>query len=87
MGNAEQILVIILSATLAIFLILSIMAAVKVNQILNHLRTISEKAEHLATTAESLGEFFKYTAGPAALGTFFSNITDAVLKNRKKGDK
>ena len=83
MENAEQILVIILSGALAVFLVLSIIAAVKINQILNHLKSISEKAEKLATTAESFGEFFKYTAGPAALGKFVSNISE-VFKNHKK---
>lgn len=86
LGNAAQILVIILSVFLAIFLLASIIVLVKVIQVLNHLKAISEKAERLASTAESVGEFFKYTAGPAALGKFLSNVTEAVLKHRKKGD-
>ncbi len=86
MGNAAQILVIILAAFLALFLLLAIVATVKIIQVLNHLKAISEKAEKLANTAESVGEFFKYTAGPAAFGKLLSNITDAVLKNRKKGN-
>ncbi len=89
MENAEQILVIILSTALAIFLILAIIATTKLIQILNHLKAISEKAEKLATTAESIGEFFKYTAGPAAIGKLISNISDAVFKkhNKSKGSE
>ena len=87
MGNSEHVLVIILSATLAIFLLLAIVAAIKIIQILNHLKTISEKAEKLVNTAENVGEFFKYTAGPAAIAKLFSNITDAVHNNKSKGKK
>lgn len=84
MENAETILVIILSTTLAIFLILGIIAMVKINKILDHLKIISEKAEKLATTAESVGQLFTYTAGPAAIGKLFTNISDAVFKQGKK---
>lgn len=87
--NAEQILVVILSSVLAIFLVLGCLALVKINQLLNHLNSISEKAEKLASTAESVGDFFKYTAGPAAIGRLITNISDAVMKHHKKskGDK
>ncbi len=89
MRGAEEILVIILSTTLAVFLTLGIMALIKVNQILDHLKRISEKAERLATTAENIGEFFKFSAGPAAIGKLLSNINEAVFKNRgsKKAGK
>jgi hypothetical protein len=85
MGNAEEILVVVLASALAVFLLLAIIATVKIIQILNHLKAISEKAERLASTAESVGEIFKYTAGPAAIGKFLANITETVLKHRKKG--
>lgn len=85
MGNAEEILVVVLASALALFLLLAIVATVKIIQILNHLKTISEKAERLASTAESVGEFFKYTAGPAAFAKFVANVTETVLKHRKKG--
>lgn len=88
MGNAENTLVVILASALAIFLLLAIIAAAKIIQILNHLKSISEKAEKIANTAESVGEFFKYSAGPAALLKFMSNVTEAVSKHRRrKGGK
>lgn len=87
MGNSEQILVIILASTLAIFLVLAIIATIKLIQILNHLKTITEKAEKLANTAESVGEFFKYTAGPAAIGRLISNVSEAVFKHHNKKGK
>jgi hypothetical protein len=84
MGNAEQILVIILAAALAVFLLLAIVATVKLIQLLNSLKRISEKAEKLAQTAESVGEFFKYTAGPAALGKLVANVTEVFRKHKRK---
>ncbi|MEO8862977.1 MAG: hypothetical protein ABI354_01510 [Candidatus Saccharimonadales bacterium] len=84
LDNAEKILVVALSVMLAIFLILSILALVKLIQVLNHLRNISEKAEKIANTAESVGEFFTYTAGPVAVGKFLASITEAVRTHKKK---
>lgn len=82
--TSEELLVIILSTTLAIFLFLAIIATIKLIQVLNHLKRITETAEKLANTAESVGEFFKYTAGPAAIGRFISNISESVMRHNKK---
>ena len=87
MGNAEQILVVILSSMLAIFLILAIVATAKLIQVLDHLKSISEKAEKLANTAETVGDFFKYTAGPAAIGRLIANVSESVFKHHNKKDK
>lgn len=84
MGNAEHILVIILAAALAIFLLLGIVALIYLIKILRHLKHISETAEKLASTAETVGDFFKYTAGPAAVGKFLANITEAVRNHHQK---
>jgi hypothetical protein len=87
MENAQTVLVVILSTFLAIFLILGIIALTKLIQVLDHLKRISEKAEHLASTAENIGEFFKYTAGPAAIGKLLANISSVILKHKKSGGK
>lgn len=83
MYNAQEILVIILSTTLAVFLILAIIAAVKVNQILAQIQRITDKAEKFADKAESVSEFFSYTGGTAALGKLVANITDAMKRKGK----
>jgi len=87
MGNSEQVLVVILSSFLALFLLLGILALVKVIQILNHLKSISQKAEKLADTAESIGEFFRDTAGPTAIAKLLANITEAVFNKHNKTRK
>lgn len=71
------ILVTILSITLAIFLVVAIVATVKIIQILNQLKKIVDKAE-------AVGDFFRRTAGAAAFGKLIANITEAV-RNRKRG--
>lgn len=81
-NNAYEVLVLILATTLAVFLILAIIAAVKINQILSQVQRITEKAERFADKAESVGEFFSAATGPAAIGKLIANMTDA-MKNRK----
>lgn len=85
MENTQAILVVMLAIFLAIFLILGIVALIKLIQVLDHLKKVSEKAEKLADTAENIGEFFKYTAGPAAIAKLLANITHVILKHKKSG--
>jgi hypothetical protein len=80
MEGAEQTLVIILASALALFLLLGIIALIKLIQILNHLKQITEKAESIAEKAENISEFFRYSAGPAVIGKFLANIAEVVFK-------
>lgn len=80
--TTEQMLLIILSATLAMFLIISIIIGIKTIQILNHVKSIITKAEQIADKAESVTEFFQKTAAPVAIGRLLSNIFNAT-KDRK----
>lgn len=81
--DAQSILLIILSSFLALFLVLGCIVFAKVIQVLNHLRAISEKAEKIADSAEHIGEFFKHTAGPAAMAKLLANIVENVFHKRK----
>ncbi len=89
MDDNLRILVIFLSSALAVFLVLGIVALVKVIQILHHLKRISEKAEKLADQAEAVGEFFQRNARPLAIGRLLSNIAETVMhrgnNNKRKG--
>lgn len=87
MEDAQTILVIILASALALFLILAIVAVVKLIQLLTQLKRLTDKAEKLADRAENVTEFFKYTAGPAAIGKLLSNISETVHKHRNKSKK
>ena len=83
MNTASETLLIIVSATLSIFLILSAIALIKFIQVINHIKHITEKAEKIADTAEAAGEFFQKTAGPAAVANLIANITHSFNKKRK----
>ncbi len=83
--DAETILVIILSVTLAVFLVLGIVALIKLIDILNSLKRITAKAEKFAEGAENLGEFFKDATGKLAIGKLVHNIAHFV--KRSKGEK
>lgn len=84
MNTSEQILVIILSSALAVFIATGIVATIKIVQILNDIKRIVRKAENLADKAEAVGEFFQANAGPAAIGHLLSNIFHFHKSKRKK---
>jgi hypothetical protein len=87
MNTAEQLLVILLSSALAVFLMLAIVATIKVIKILNHIDGIVEKAEKIAHNAEAVGNMIKKTAGPMALGRLVANMADAVFGSTRSSDK
>lgn len=79
-----EVLVIILSVMLALFLLLSIILVVKLIQISNHVKRITEYAEQTVEKAEEVAEFFKKTAAPVAI---IKLITDAYEKYSEKSGK
>jgi hypothetical protein len=78
--DAFEILVVILSVTLAIFLILSIVAVSMLIYILKKAKLISEHAEVIAENLETASNKFRNFAGPAAV----LSILPKLLKLRKK---
>jgi len=70
-------------------LIVSIVAIVKFIQILNSIKRITAKAEHIAEKAEAVTEFFQRSAAPIALGKLIANMAETVFrrKNRRQGGK
>lgn len=78
-------LVYILSFGMSIVLIFTIVVLYYVIRILKSLRSISEKAEHIADNVDSVSEIFKKTAGPAAIGKMIANIVEVV--RNKEGRK
>ncbi len=82
-STTEQMLLIILSATLAILLVLSIIAMVKAVQILNIVKRITQKAEQIADKAELATDFFSNTSATVAIGKLLSNIFNASKSNKK----
>jgi hypothetical protein len=82
MNTAFDILVIILSATLAIFLILSIIAVSMVLKLLGSLRAIVAKGEYLVDSAEELTDTLRRNAGAVGL---LKMLLKFVATMNKKG--
>lgn len=83
--TSMQILVIILSATLAVFLILGIVLIIKMIQVADVLKRISLKAEDVVDNVEEAASLFKNAAAPVAISRLISNITDLVGRKDKGG--
>jgi hypothetical protein len=84
MNTAEQILVIVLAAVLALFLVIAIMILVQVLRLIKVLRTLAEKAEHLVDNAESAAALLKSTVGKFTVLRFAHSIFDMVTKHKSK---
>lgn len=88
MDSAFEILVILLSATLMIFLILGIILLVLCIKIAKHIKRISEKAETISGKAENIAEFLAKSAVPLAAGKLITAITEALnIKSTKRKKK
>lgn len=84
--DAFEILVIILSITLAILLILCIVLVISGIKLVNKLRQISQKAEEVVNDVEAVSGFFRKTAGPVAVTSLLGNIVSKVADiTNKKG--
>ncbi len=85
--DAFEILVIILSITLAILLIASIFLVVVLVKLVNQLRIVSHKAEEIVDDVETVSGFFRKTAGPVAITSLISNIVSKVTEMKGKKEK
>lgn len=72
--QAFQVLVIILSVTLAIFLVLAIVATVYLIRFLQSANRISEKAEVIVENVEQATDNFARLAAPAAAAQAVMNM-------------
>jgi len=77
-------LLIIVSGTLAVFLILASIALIFFIKLLGTLRRIADKAENVAESVEAAAETFERTAKPIAVLKLVSNIVDGAAKLRWK---
>ncbi|MCA9350066.1 hypothetical protein KC874_00040 [Candidatus Saccharibacteria bacterium] len=69
-----QILVIILSITLAIFLILAIVSVIFIIKILNKFKKVAENAELVSDNIAEASKTMKKFAGPAAVANVISKF-------------
>jgi len=85
MNTTFDILVIVLSCLLALFLILSIIAISLVLKLLKSLRLVVAKGEHLVDSAEALGEALRQNAGAVGMVRMLLKFV-TTLANKKGRD-
>jgi len=83
MNTTFDVLVIVLSCLLALFLIISIISAVLVLKLIKALRSIVAKGEHLVDSAEALGDTLKANAGAVGILRLVMKFVSAVNKSKK----
>lgn len=74
-------LITLLSVGMSFVLLFTIVALYYTVRILKSLRNITDRAEHIAHNVDVASDFFRKTAGPAAIGRLIANLVD-VMKNR-----
>lgn len=82
-----QIIVIMLSTVLLIFLILAILVTIKLVKIANSIKKITSYAENVADRADHVSSFFAKTATPIAIAKLVSNLSEAFNNRSKKSKK
>jgi hypothetical protein len=84
MDTAAQVLLIIVSSVLSIFLIFMIVAIYYLIGIFKHIRKISSSAENVAESVESAAAAFERGAKPLAILKIISNIMDQAGRARRR---
>lgn len=85
--DAFEILVIVLSAMLAIILLLMIVAAVFMVKLIKNLKQISDKAASLVDNASSVAATMKKAAAPAVVARFVAEQISHAVKKHGKDNK
>lgn len=83
MNTTFDILVIVLSSLLGIFLIISIVSAILIFKLIKSLRQVVAKGEHLVDNAEAIGETLKRNAGAVGLLKLAMQAMQTINKVKK----
>lgn len=87
MENPEETLVIILSCTLAVFLVLGIIFLILAIRIAYSVRRITDKAEQLTDRAEAFGEYVQTAAVPMIIGKLLGSLSDNLFQGKSKSKR
>ncbi len=86
MNTAEEILVIIVSSVLAVFMIVLIIVGVQFIKVLKQVRRLSNKAENVAESVGTAANTLGKAASPLVVLKLIGNIVHQASKvNRKRG--
>lgn len=84
---STDILVVLLSIGMSIVLLFAIIALYYTIKVMRNLKSITDRAEHIAENVDNVSEFFKKTAGPVAITKLIANIVEAVRSKSDRKDK
>lgn len=91
LDSAAEILLIIVSSVLALFLVILIVLAVKIIKITRSLRRITERAERISAKAETIGEYIAKSSGPAvavkSVISMVSNLVNGSAEETKRSSR
>lgn len=87
--DAERTLVIILAGALAILIVMALIAVFKIIQLINILKRVADKAEHVADAAESISAALPKALSSLAIGKIIRRILRMMMnkKHTAKGGK
>lgn len=85
MNTASEVLVIIVSSVLALFLLVSIVAVVYIVSILKQVKRITARAENVADTMGSAAAAFERASSPVAVLKLIGSIVKHANDFKKKG--
>ena len=86
MNTAAEVLLIIVSAVLAIFLLVFIAALIYVIKILKSVKRITLRAENAADSMEAAAATFERAASPLTVLKVIGNIIEQTNRIRKRKD-
>ncbi len=82
--SAYEILVIILSVFLTIFLLLAIAATVMIIKLVNKVHVVTDKAMHAVENVENMAETIKNVAGTSIIGGIGTKLWKRFYNNHSK---
>ena len=83
MDDAAQLLLIIVSSALTVFLVALVIALVFLIQLLRRVKRLSERADHVADSVEAAANAFQKTAAALAIFKFVSSIIKGASRSRR----
>jgi hypothetical protein len=84
MDTASEVLVIIVSSVLVIFLVAAIVATIYAIKVMKQVRTIVAQAESVVDSVEAAASTFQKAASPLALLKVVGNIVEQANRIRRK---
>jgi len=87
MNTAAELLVIIVSVVLSLFLLVSLVLVVYIIKLVKDLRAVVAHAEKVIISAESIGNIFRKSTGPVSVLNFIRTVAQTVAEHKNKGEK